>query len=36
MPIMRENFADLEFAAGVHRNTIGEAITLIEARFVKL
>ena len=35
MMVVRENFVDSEFAADVHRNTVGQAVTFVEARFVE-
>lgn len=36
MMVVRQNFRDAEFAADVHRNTIGQTIAFVETRFVKL
>ncbi len=35
MPVVRENFVDIKFTANIHRNTICQAVTFVETRFVK-
>ena len=35
MMVVRENFSDVDFAADVHRNAVGQAVTFVEARFVE-
>lgn len=35
MLIVRENFLDTEFAAGVHRDAISEAIAFVETGFLE-